>query len=104
VRWWPAWSGFPVDCRPSSEAFDVHLEDRGMVDQSVDSGQGHGRIWEDPTPFTKGLICRDQHGPPFVSSTYEFEQYSGLSLILGDVSQVVEDEQMVFLVLLQSLR
>ena len=86
MRGWPSWSGFSLDGRSSPEAFDVHLEDRGMVDQSVDSSQGHGLIWKDPTPFTKGLICRDQHGPPFVSSTYEFEQHAGLSLILGDVS------------------
>jgi hypothetical protein len=41
------------------------------------------------------LIGRDQHRAPFVARRDQFEQDAGLGLILGDVGDVVEDEQVV---------
>ena len=52
-------------------------------------------VGENSPPFAEGLIGGDQHGSPLVSRADEFEQDAGLGLILGDVSKVIEDEQMI---------
>ena len=74
-------------------AFDVHLEDRGVVDQPVDGREGHSRVREDPVPFAEGLVRGDQDGSSLVSGRDQFEQDAGLGLILGDIGEVVEDQQ-----------
>src|SRR6185369_4819186 len=51
---------------------------------------------EDLAPFAKGLVGGDQQGSPLVPGSDEFEQYAGLGLILGDVSEVIEDQQVIF--------
>src|SRR6056297_1431894 len=100
IRFGVCWSG-PLSrtswaiclfCRAPSIAFHVHLEDGCVMNESVDGGQGHGRIREDCVPLPKRLVGRDQHGSAFVSRTDEFEQHTGLGLILGDVGYVVEDQ------------
>ena len=68
-----------------------------MVDQSIDGGQRHGRVGEDRIPRTEGLVCGDQHGAPFISGADQLEQHAGLGLILGDVGDVVEDQQVKFI-------
>ena len=75
--------------RLSSIAFDIHLEDGGVVDQPVDSRQGHSRIREDRVPRTKGLVGCDQHGSPFISGADQFEQHAGLGLILCDLAAII---------------
>jgi len=42
--------------RASPVAFHIHLEDRRVVDESIDRGEGHGRILKDFPPFPEGLI------------------------------------------------
>ncbi len=39
---------------------DVHLQDRGVVSEPVDGGEGHGLIGEGPVPFAEGLVGGDQ--------------------------------------------
>ena len=46
-------------------------------------------------PFAERLIGRDEHGAPLVARGDQLEQHAGLGLILGDVGDVVEDEQIV---------
>jgi hypothetical protein len=41
------------------------------------------------------LVGGDQQGSPLVSGPDEFEQDAGFSLILGDIGEVVEDQQVV---------
>ena len=62
-----------------SVAFDVHLEDGGVVDEAVDSRDGHCRIGEDLSPISERLVCRDQQRAAFVSRSNEFEQHTGLA-------------------------
>lgn len=88
-----AWS-FSFLRNLSSVAFDVHLEDGGVVDQAVDSRQRHSLIGEDRVPRTEGLVGGNQHGAAFISGADQLEQHAGLGLILGDVGDVVEDQQM----------
>lgn len=48
----------PTKSRPASVAFHIHLEDRRVVDEPINSRESHGRILEDLSPFSEGLICR----------------------------------------------
>ena len=64
-----------------------------MVNEPVDGGQRHGGVWKDRVPFPERLVGRDQHGATFVSRADEFEEHAGLGLILGDVGDVIEDQQ-----------
>ena len=50
---------FAFECDAAPVAVDADLEDRGVVDQAIYGGQGHGRVWEDLSPGAKGLVCRD---------------------------------------------
>ncbi len=76
-----------------SIAFDIHLKDDGVVDEAVDRGERHGGIGKNLSPFAKGLVGGDQQGAPFVAGADEFEQHAGFGLILGDIGEIVEDEQ-----------
>ena len=62
---------------------------------AVDGGEGHRRIWEDAVPIAEGLICRDGDGASFVPCADQFEEDAGFGLVLGDVGQVIEDDQLV---------
>src|SRR5712691_5389576 len=90
-----AWSAFAFEGGAASVALDIHLEDRGVVDKAIDDGERHRLIGEDLSPFAEGLVGGDQQGSPLVSGTDEFEQDAGFSLILGDIGEVVEDQQVV---------
>src|SRR6478609_5100176 len=63
------------------------------MNKSVDRSEGHGWVRKDPVPFSKGLIGGDHDGTPLISCGDEFEQHAGFGLVLGDVGQIVEDEQ-----------
>ena len=103
-------SGTGLDCRlrrrsagatfafeggAASVAFDVHLEDGGVVDKAIDDGERHRLIGEDLSPFAERLVSGDQQGSALVSGTDEFEQDAGFGLILGDIGEVIEDQQVV---------
>lgn len=74
-------------------AFDIHLEDRCVMNKPIDRGEGHGGIRKDAVPFSKGLIGGDHDGAPLISCADEFEEHARFGLVLGDVGQIVEDEQ-----------
>ena len=81
------------DGRAPAVAFDVHLEDGGMVDEAVDGGDGHRGIGEHLAPLTERLVGGDHQRAVLVASGDEFEQYAGLGLILADIREVIEDQQ-----------
>lgn len=56
------WTSLAVDGLTATIAFDVQLEDNGVVDETVDRGEGHCGVWKDFAPFAKGLVGGDQHG------------------------------------------
>jgi hypothetical protein len=91
--WRPTWPALSFEGGAPAVAFDVHLEDRCVVDKAIDGGECHGGIGEDLSPFSKWLICGDEDRSAFVSCTDEFEQYAGLGLVLGDVGEIVEDQE-----------
>lgn len=84
---------FVLQGRPAPVTLDVHLKDRGVVNESINGGKRHGGVREDPVPFTEGLVGGDQEGAALVSGRDELEQNAGFSLTFGDVGQIVEDEQ-----------
>src|SRR4029077_19656447 len=90
-----AWSTLAFEGGSAAIALDVHLEDRGVMNEAIDDGEGHCLVWEDLPPLAEGLVGGDQQGSPLVSGADEFEQDAGFGLILGEVGQIVEDQQVV---------
>ena len=66
-----------------------------MVHEPVDSRQRHRLVGENLAPFAERLVGRDQQGPAFIAGGDQLEQHTGLGLILGDVGDIVEDQQLV---------
>ena len=73
-----------LGCAPAI-AFDVHLEDRGVMHEPVDCSERHCRVREDAVPLTEGLV----------GGADQFEEDRGLCLVARDVGEVVENEQMI---------
>ena len=67
-----------------------------MVHQPVDGGQGHRGVGEDAVPIAEGLICCDGDGASLVSRADQFKQDAGFGVVLGNVGEVIENDQMVF--------
>ena len=88
-------TGF-VDGFLATIAVDVHFEDRGVVHDAIDGGERHGLVGEDFSPFAEGLVGSDEHGSALVSGADQFEQNARLRLVLGDIGEIVEDQQMIF--------
>ena len=46
ARRWPPWPTMAIEGGAPTVAFDVHLEDGGVVDDAVDRGERHGGLVE----------------------------------------------------------
>jgi hypothetical protein len=44
--WWSAEAAFAVERGAAAIALDVHLEDRGVMDETIDDGEGHRLVAE----------------------------------------------------------
>src|SRR5260370_19653082 len=66
------------------------------MNEAVDCGEGHRGILENGRPLTERMIRRHHQTTPFVAGSDQLEQDGCLSLILPHVAKVVEDQQMVF--------
>src|SRR3954451_9788248 len=87
----PTRSALSLESDAAAVAFDVHLEDGGVVDEPVNRGERHGGVREDLAPFSKGL--RDEDGTMLVAGADQLEQDARFGLVLGDVGEVVEDQE-----------
>jgi hypothetical protein len=67
-----------------------------VMNEAVDRGEGHGGVGEDLAPFTERLVGGDQQRSTLIACAYQLEQDAGLGLVLGDIGQVVEDQQVIF--------
>jgi hypothetical protein len=65
------------------------------MDEAIDDGERHCLVWKDLSPLPKRLVGGDQQRSPLVSGPDQFEQDAGFGLILGEVGEVVEDQQVV---------
>ena len=63
-----------------------------MADEAIDGGHGHGWIGEDLVPLAERLIAGDGEALALVSLGDEFAEHGGLSLIVPNVAQIIEDE------------
>jgi hypothetical protein len=93
ARWRSTGTSLPFKSGPSTVAFDVHFEDRCVVNEAIYRGQGHCRIRENLIPIAERLVGGDQHRPPFVAGADELEQHARLRLIFADVGEIIEDQQ-----------
>ena len=66
----------------------IALDDSGVVDESVDGGEGHGLAREHLSPFAERLVGGDQQRTPLVAQADELEQSRPLpiGLPLGAMS------------------
>lgn len=65
--WWPTGPMFALEGGAAAIAFDVHLEDGGMVDEAIDDGERHRLIGEDLAPLAEWLVGGDEQGSPLVA-------------------------------------
>src|SRR5215472_208553 len=56
----------------------------------------HRLVWEDLAPFAKGLVGGDQQRAAFVPGADKLKKDAGFSLVFGDVSEVIEDQEVEF--------
>ena len=74
-------------------AGDVKLQDDGVMDHPVDGrGGGHG-VGEDVLPLGEDQVGGDAQGAAFVAFGDEGEEDLGLLSALGQVAQVVEEQE-----------
>src|SRR6516164_7187431 len=92
----PATASLAFKRGAATVAFDVHLEDGGMMNQAVDDCDRHCLVWEDLAPFAERLIGRDEERSPLVPGADEFKEHAGFGLVFGDVGDVIEDQQIEF--------
>lgn len=48
---------------------------------------------KNPVPFPERLVCGDHDGSPLIACGDEGEEHTRFGLVLGDVDEIVEDEQ-----------
>ena len=66
------------------------------MNEAVNGGERHGLIREYLSPFAEGLVRGDHQGTPFISGADQFEEHTRFSLILGDIGDVVENQELIF--------
>src|SRR3546814_9018148 len=93
VFWGPSSPCLSLEGGPATIALDIHLEDGGVMNETVDGRERHGGIREDPVPFAEGLVGRDEHGSALIACADQLEEHGGCSLILGDIGGVERKSQ-----------
>lgn len=66
-----------------------------MVDEAVHGGKRHGLVGEDSGPLAEGLVGGGEQGATLVARADQLEEDAGLGLALGDVGDVIEDQEVV---------
>jgi len=85
----------PFDSGAAPVALDIELEDGRVMDEAIDGGEGHDGVGEDPVPFAEGLAGGDQDGAVLIARADQLEEHAGLGLVLGDIGEVIQDEQVI---------
>ena len=67
-----------------------------MVNEAIDGGERHSLVGEYLPPFAEGLIGGDHRGARFVSGADQLEEDARFSLVLGDIGDVVENQEVIF--------
>ena len=77
----PATASLAFKRGAATVAFDVHLEDGGMMNQAVDDCDRHCLVWEDLAPFAERLIGSDEERSPLVPGADKLKEDAGFSLV-----------------------
>ncbi len=72
----------------------AELDDRAVVNHPVDGRRRGQRVLEDPLPFGKDQIGRNDDAAPFVPFGQEGKQHLHLFLALLHVANVIEDDHL----------
>src|SRR5262252_870855 len=96
VGGWPAAASLAFKRRATAVAFDVHLEDGGVMNEAVDDRDRHCLVREDLAPFTERLVGSDEEGSPLIAGADELKEHTGFGLVFGDVGEVIEDQEVEF--------
>ena len=74
----------------------VALDEEGVavVQESVENGGGEDIVAEDLAPLGDELIGGDEHAALLVTPSDELEEEVGAALLEGQISELVEDEQL----------
>ncbi len=76
-------------------ALDVELEDHRVMDEPVDSGDGHCLVEEDGIPGTEWLVGGDERGSALVARGDQLEEDASLGLVLLHVGEIVVDREVI---------
>ena len=71
----------------------VDGDDLGIVDEAVDHGDDAGGVGEDLVPVGEVAIGGDQGAFGLVSSADELEQEVGVAVGVGEVPDLVDDQE-----------
>src|SRR5277367_3806767 len=63
------------------------------MDDALDECRGTGGVWEDGVPVLEGEVGGHDEALLFVASADELEEQVGVSVVEGEVADLVEDEQ-----------
>lgn len=84
-------------------AVGIHLEDYEVLNQSIDGSDGHRGIWEDLIPGAEWLVDGDHDRSSLVAGTDKLEQHRSLGLVLLEIGEIVEDDEVIYVELLDSV-
>src|SRR5580704_7635470 len=77
--------------RATAVAFDVHLEDGGVMNEAVDDSDRHCLVREDFAPFAEGLVGGDEERAPLVAGADELKELGVCVVFFGMEGDVIED-------------
>ena len=92
----PAATALAFESGATAVAFDVHLEDGGVMNEAVDDSDRHCLVREDFAPFAEGLVGGDEERAPLVAGADELKEHAGFGVVFGDVGDVIEDQEVEF--------
>lgn len=64
-----------------------------VLDEAIDEGGEAGGVVEDGRPVLVGEVGGDDDGAVFVPSTDDVEEQVGRAAVGGDLTELIEDEQ-----------
>jgi hypothetical protein len=82
-----------VGCLFEAVGFAVDCDDLGVVDKAIDQGGDAGRGGKDLAPFGEWAIGRDQSALVLIAARDELEQQIGMTVRVGEVSDLVDDQE-----------
>jgi len=71
----------------------IDCDDLSVMDEAINQGGDAGRGGEDLAPFSERTIGRHQGALVLISARDELEQQIGMAVRVGEVSDLVDDQE-----------